>query len=277
MGRLDDLKAAMNGSNGKMKHDLSAVDTSVLNKTSAPVAPKVAPAVNAQPVHIMSSEERYPLKPAPERPEPQPAQTENRNEVDSLYDFYIRIASTFGRLSLETLQQNELMVLQGLPDDDRKVSLESLMFIGNHFGDMIAALILNYKNIREVFANALGNELDLIKVSAEQRVAAHEKAGGYGFDDNDHPITLGVSRYTQAIELNIVGVMRDSMSVINNTELSKAINTAFETNYEQADADDVGALLSNPIFLLVLFNNNASFVYEVSQICDALRAEYKLS
>lgn len=259
MGRLDDLKAAMNGASDKMGHDLSSIDMSVLNKETASSV-------------TMSDVQKSTTK----RPPAQEAWFEERPPVDSLYNFYIRIASLVSRLSLEMLKQDELMMSQNLPDDVRKVSLESLLFIGHHFGDLIAALILNYKDIRKVIRNALIIELDLMKRFDWQRVAAHEKAGGYYFDSNDYPITLGISRYTPAIELEIIGLMRDSMSVINNTKLSQMVGAAFDTDYDQDDADDVGVLLSIPILLLVLFNNNASFVHEVSQICDALRSEYKL-
>lgn len=259
MGRLDDLKVAMNGASDKMGHNLSSAYMSVLNKeTALPVT--------------MSDVQ----KSATTRSSAQETWFEERPPVDSLYNFYIRITSLVSRLSLEMLKRDELMMLQDLLDYVREVSLESLLFIGHHFGDLIAALILNYKDIRKVIRNALITELDLMKVSVKQRVAAHEKAGGYYFDSNDYPITLGISRYTPAIELEIIGLMRDSMSVINNTKLSQAINSAFDTYYDQDGADDVGVLLSSPILLLVLFNNNASFVHKVSQICDALRVEYKL-
>lgn len=259
MGRLDELKAAMNGSNNKMGHDLGSVDTSALGNQT-----QQAPAgqSSAQPALAVAVPER---------------QAPANNGVDSLYEFYIRMASTFGRLHEEVLQQNQLVVVQGLPADVRKVSLESLMFIAEHFGDLMAALILNYKDVRNIFANALGQELDLLKISADQRKIEHGKNGGYGFDDNDHPIELGISRFTESMELQVVGVMHKSMSVINNTKLSAAIDSAFENNYEQSDADDIGALLSNPVFLLVLFNNNASFVSQVAHICADLKSEYGIS
>ena len=259
MGRLDDLKTAMNGTSDKMGHNLSSAYMSVLNKEVT------------SPVTISDVQ-----KSALERPRAQETWFEERPPVDSLYNFYIRITSLVSRLSLEMLKQDELMVSQNLPDDVRKVSLKSLLFIGHHFGDLIAALILNYKDIRKVIRNALIMELDLMKVSDRQRAATYEKAGGYYFDSNDYPITLGISRYTPAIEFEIIGLMRDSMSVINNTKLSQMVGAAFDTDYDQDGADDVGILLSSPILLLVLFNNNASFVHKVSQICDALRAEYKL-
>lgn len=264
MGRLDALKAAMIGANAKMGHDLGSVDTSVLNKSQQ--APE-------KPVDLIQDNTKTP---AAETDTPVASATA-KGGVDSLYDFYVQIASSFSRMHEEVLQQNQLVVLRGLPDDVRKVSLESMMFIANHFGYLMAALILDYKDIRNVFTNALLEELDLLEVSADQRKIAHEKNGGYGFDDNDHPVELGISRFTQSIELNIVGAMRSSMSVINNTKLADAIDDAFENKYEQKDADDLGALLSNPVFLLVVLNNNATFVYQVAQICDALKAEYEIS
>lgn len=261
MGRLDDLKAAMSGTNAKMGHDLGSVDTSILNKSQQ---------ASETPMTLMQA------KVQTSDAETNIATTADSG-VNSLYDFYVQIASSFSRMHEEVLQQNRLVILRGLPDDVRKVSLESMMFIANHFGYLMTALILNYRDIRNVFANALSEELDLMKVSADQRKVAHEKNGGYGFDDHDHPIELGISRFTQSIELSVVGTMHSSMNVINNTKLASAIDDAFENKYEQKDADDIGALLSNPVFLLVLFNNNATFVYQVSQICDALKAEYEIS
>ena len=141
-----------------------------------------------------------------------------------------------------------------------------MMFIANNFGKMTAAMILNHKNIRDVFVKAISRELDLAKLSEAERVDAHRQTGN-GFADDVHTMELGVTRFTTDMELIIADKMSESIDAIGNTRLSAEVDKIL-SSYSQQDADDMGAILSNPIYLLVAFNNNEAFVQEITQICE---------
>lgn len=247
MSRLQDLKAAMKSSDVKsMKHTPEEVRQSVYDKIDAPKRKAETPVAAPAPVQ----------KPAAAR-----------TPVNSLLDYYIRITGSFAHLSGDLLTQNLIVVADGLPEDVRIISLESLMYIASNFGEIIAALVLDYNHVRKLLADTLAKELDLMK-DYDARVAFHEEAG-FGFDMEAHSIELGVTQYTADTELIIAEAMRDSISKISDSKLSGLVDSALDT-YTQQDADDMGAILSNPIYLLIAFNYNAAFVEELTNICESM-------
>lgn len=250
MSRLQDLKAAMKSSDVKsMKRTPEEIRQSVYDKIEEP---KQKAAVSSA--------------------APAPVQETARTPVNSLLDYYIRIAGSFAHLSGDLLTQNLIVVADGLPEDVRIISLESLMYIASNFGEIIAAMVLNYKDIRKLLADTLAKELDLMK-DYDARTAFHEAAGS-GFDMEAHSIELGVTQYTPDTELIIAEAMRDSISKISNTKLSNLVDSTL-AGYTQQDADDMGAILSNPVYLLIAFNYNAAFVEELTDICDTMMDDYK--
>lgn len=250
MSRLQDLKAAMKSSDVKsIKRTPEEIRQSVYDKIEGP----------KQKASVLSAA-------------PAPVQETARTPVNSLLDYYIRIAGSFAHLSGDLLTQNLIVVADGLPEDVRIISLESLMYIASNFGEIIAAMVLNYKDVRKLLADTLAKELDLMK-DYDARTAFHEAAGS-GFDMETHSIELGVTQYTPDTELIIAEAMRDSIDRIADTKLSGSVDAALAT-YTQQDADDMGAILSNPVYLLIAFNYNAAFVEELANICDAMVDAYR--
>ena len=249
MGSLQALKAAMNNANPKMSYNKDDIRQSVYDQiektqTAAPVKQEIAS---------------------------QPAETANAN-IDSLLAYYINVTGSFARLNGEILTDNLLVVLEGLPADDRIVSLSSIMFVAKNFGQMTAALILNYSNIRDVFVKAIAREMDLAKLPESERKAAHMQTG-MGFADDDHKIELGITRFTTDMELIIADKMSESISLIGDTGLASEVDHALAA-YTQHDADDIGAILSNPVYLLIAFNNNEAFVQDILHICESMMESY---
>lgn len=250
MSRLQDLKAAMKSSDVKsMKRTPEEIRQSVYDKIEEP---KQKAAVSSA--------------------APAPVQETARTPVNSLLDYYIRIAGSFAHLSGDLLTQNLIVVADGLPEDVRIISLESLMYIASNFGEIITAMVLNYKDVRKLLADTLAKELDLMK-DYDARTAFHEAAGS-GFDMEAHSIELGVTQYTPDTELIIAEAMRDSIGKISDTKLSGLVDSVLAV-YTQQDADDMGAILSNPVYLLIAFNYNAAFVEELTNICDTMMDDYR--
>lgn len=250
MSRLQDLKAAMKSSDVKsMKRTPEEIRQSVYDKIEEPKQ-KAETSVSA----------------------PASVQETVRTPVNSLLDYYIRIAGSFAHLSGDFLTQNLIVVADGLPEDVRIISLESLMYVASNFGEIIAAMVLNYKDVRKLLADTLAKELDLMK-DYDARTAFHEAASS-GFDMEAHSIELGVTQYTPDTELIIAEAMRDSINKISDTKLSGLVDSALAA-YTQQDADDMGAILSNPVYLLIAFNYNAAFVEELTNICDAMMDDYR--
>lgn len=251
MGRLDDLKAAMNSSGMRMGRDINAVRESVYGQVAAtPMARQAGPAQETLP-------------------------GEGGAQVNTLLDFYISIAGSFCRLNGTVLVNNILVVLQGLPEDIRDVSLESAVFAARHMGDLLAAMVLDYHGIRGVLADAVSKELDLVKLSAADRAAAHGKLGGYVFDQRTHGIEMGVSAYGADVANQLAEAVVAGMDAITGTKLMDAVDARLGGGYAQKDADEVGMVLSNPVYLMVLLNHNAGFVKQVSGIFAEMHAEYK--
>lgn len=251
MGSLQDLKAAMRNSEPKMQKDVKNIRASVYDQTkNTPLEkPQTVEKTNTVASNVT-------------------AQNKERNvAINSLLQYYIRVAGSFARLNGEVLADNVIAVKSGLPEDCRKVSLESMMFVSRSFGPIMAALILNVDNARSVFAKAIGKEMDLVKVDAEDRIAFHKQAGGYDFESASQVIELGVTRYENDIELGIADNISKSLDSLSDTETSRRVDEAL-SSYSQRDADDIGMILSNPVYLLIAVNNNAEFLRFAVDVCN---------
>lgn len=249
MSRLQDLKTALQAAGPKAgSEDIRRSVYEQVEKTPA-AGEAVAKTV-------------VPVLPAPER--------EPSGNVTSLLAYYIRVTGSFARLSGDMLTQNLLVVENGLPEDVRLVSLESLMWIAGHFGEWTAAMILDHKDIRQKTVDALTRELALLQVSREEREAAHQEAG-LPFDLQTHCMELGLTEFTKETQLFIAQHCDESIRGLAGTELSAAVDERL-ASYEQKDADDLGGILSNPVYLLMLCNYNTSFMAELSEILSDVKS-----
>lgn len=253
MSRLQDLRAALQNS-----------DT-----TDSTIRRSVYEQVNATPA-------MQEVKPAEKKQEPvvAPEVTEEPQHINSLLKYYIRVAGSFSRLNGDMLTQNLLVVSSGLPEDVRVISLESFMWLAGHFGELTAAMILNHRDIQQVVVDALSKELDLIKLADADRLAAHD-AAGYPYDLEKHYMELGLTEFTSETQLMIVERISQSINALSDTKLSNAVDTVLDS-YEQKDADDLGAILSNPIYLLIACNYNAAFMASLSDILADLKSVYEI-
>lgn len=248
MSRLQDLKTALQ--NVEPKAGSENIRRSVYEQVEQTPAAREAGARTV-----------VPILPAPER---------TPSDVNSLLSYYIRMTGSFARLNGDMLTQNLLVVASGLPEDVRLVSLESLMWIAGHFGEWTAAMILNHRDIQQKTVDALTGELALLQVSAEEREAAHKKAG-LPFDLQTHCMELGLTEFTTETQLLIAQHCDESLRELANTELSAAVDEKL-ASYEQKDADDLGGILSNPVYLLIACNYNTSFMAELSDILSDVRS-----
>lgn len=192
----------------------------------------------------------------------------NSDQVDSLLDFYLRLVSPYAKLNGRLVNDNLRIVQNGLPDDVRTMSLESFMFIANRFGLITAALILNHQDCRRVFADAIGKECDALKLSPKDRKDMHTvlSQNGGDYSSHTHLMELGFTTYDPDTELTIMEHMSNSFQGYSDSSLQANVDQAFET-YSEQDAEDIGAILSNPVYLLIAFNHNMGFVRAVDALC----------
>lgn len=251
MGSLQDIKAAINNTDSHMGHSADDIKSSVYDM-AAPVRKAVVQTVGHDPVPV----QEYP--------------------AGSTLAFYTGIAESYCRLSREFIDDNVAAIYQGLPDDERMVSLEACMFIASRAGFITAALILDYKGCRDMFINVLSSELDLLQLPYDARAAHRVKSGNARDIGFSHVIELGSTVYTPEILSGIALEVRRSIDAISGTDLSAAVDAKF-AGYTQEDADMVGLIMSNPVYLLVAFNNNAVFLHAVTSMCEDIASDYNIA
>ena len=131
MGRLQDLRKALQSDDASAK--TNTVRRSVYEQ------------VNATP----AMQESKPVIAKTEIKDEAPAVTESQ-PISSLLEYYIRVTGSFARLNGDMLTQNLLVVANGLPEDVRVISLESVMWLAGNFGKLTAAMILNHQDARQL-------------------------------------------------------------------------------------------------------------------------------
>ncbi len=252
MGRLSDIKTALNVSNETMEEsNRSGVQRSVYEASTQPV------------------ERSKNL--GGESVTPQVAQS--GTPVDSVLGAYTRITGSYCNLQESMIAENIQVIRAGLPDDIRMVSLDSVMFAAEHFAEVTAGLILNHDNCRTVFTEFILSEIDLLSKDEAERVKIHKELGDMSGFSATRQIELGVTRYSADVELEIMRVVNEGFDKISDTALSAAVDGALGTMTED-DRNDVGAILSNPIPLLIALNNNSSFAEMITILSASLKEKY---
>lgn len=250
MSRLQDLRAALQSDDVPMKP--GGVRRSVYEQAQPAPAMQKLPEPDTRTVPLQ----------------------EEVQKVSSLLSYYISTAGVFARLSGDMLTQNLLVVSHGLPEDVRMVSLESLMWIAGHFGELVSALILNHGDIRSETVDALSLELGLLRLDRDSRMAAHDRTG-HPFGPDSHCMELGLTEFTPDTQLAVAGRITESIRSLSGTKLADAVDGAL-ASYGQEDADDMGAILSNPVYLLIVCNYNAGFMAKLADILADLRSAYSI-
>lgn len=238
MAGLQDLKAALTES----------VSASAINKQSESV--------------LNFSDERKPVK------EKRTDTTVSTNNINTLFDYYLYVCSSFCRMNGQLLTDGQIAVKSNLPTDMRTVCLDEMLFISKSFGKMLVLLILDYSGARKLFADAIAIECDLAKVSYDDRQMQREKFGFPDFDFDYYTVSLGTSWYVSDMEMQFASQMADSIKSMDKS-ITNIVDDKFLT-FTQTDADDIGVILSNPIYLLSAFYHNGMFVERVKRLCNSL-------
>lgn len=193
----------------------------------------------------------------------------------SLKHIYTAIVGTFADLDEDIISVNNKLLAHGLRDDERKISLESVMFAAGNAPYLTAMLVLDYKNFRDIAADAVLLEIDIDSLSDKERAAARAEMQGSISISSTHHIEMGITIYSDEVVRNIYDVMDKSFKSDSNESLSAAVDKAASA-CTAADRHNMGSIVSNYIYLLRALNYNHIFFSKVAALVNSLKKDYRI-
>jgi hypothetical protein len=188
-----------------------------------------------------------------------------------LFDTYAHTVRMICGLDKSIVLGN-LNVAKNMPyEDDRIVPLESVMFIADNIGPMIAMTGLNYGDTRDVLSEAINAEIMIDDVSPEDRDAFRAVMEDDMLKNSKNFIKIGVSVFSSSVLSQILDHCKTSL-----TDCSK-IGDEFEKHVKAMSKDERAILtiiLSNFIYLLRAFSKNGAFLARMAELIMQFKSEY---
>lgn len=202
--------------------------------------------------------------------------TQCTSVAQTIFNSYYDICFTICRPDADVINSNKTTAISNLLDFERYISLESVVFISRNFAILFAALILNFKNIRQVMMNAITNEINIDDMPSDKKEAFRMQQNGNVTLNGSHFIELGISIFTDEILHDLYNNVIENFGKVTAThKLTDDTESAVE-HMSMADKCDLSTIVSNYVYLLRAFNNNVVFFKQVSDIIKDLAVKYNI-
>ena len=177
---------------------------------------------------------------------------------------YVDSVQIICRLDEDILEGN-IALVGTMDDDDRIVPLEAMMFIAQNAGQLTAMLGLKYKNIFDIFADALEDEIHTDDMSDEEKTAYRRKTQNKDFAESKFTMCMGVNVFGSNILREITEAASASYNLCNKPHLMKELEESVK-NMSDDDRAILSVILSNCVYLLRAFSKNASFIQDIAAL-----------
>ena len=187
---------------------------------------------------------------------------------------YINMAVQFGNLDMDMLTANDKLAQEGLRPEERVVYFEAADYLASNFGYIMAALCLDYKNIRNIIIDNINVELDLDRMSEDKRKELRKKMNEKpAFKANPYSMAIGITNFSNYVSAGFEQEADAGFNKIKGSKLEKMVDEAV-TKFGDKERSVLGFIFSEYIYFVRAFNHNAKFTFEFMKLIDDLKATY---
>lgn len=188
---------------------------------------------------------------------------------------YFDIVSNFCNLNQMVINANADMLRNKISDEEKVISLDSLVYLACNLGAISSLMIINYHDIRNRFAEFLEKELSVDNMNAEQRVKYRSSVSAKTPMPVTNYITLGVTTFSENVFTQLIDMANDGYAKYFDTDLSAEVDKK-GMNLTESDKNDIGVLLSNYGYILRCANYNSQFLLYLEKIINDADAEFHI-
>lgn len=201
---------------------------------------------------------------------------DGKKDTETAFILYVEMAKLVSPLDVDLLKYNAKLVDEMATDDDRYVPIESIMFIANNIGYILAMMALNYHDIKESLADALNAEIMTDSMTPEAKLEFRKQTMDDALINSRNLVKMGLTVLDGSAFARIFEMARDNMNYISSIE---RVMTAIDKANAARSVEDTAiysTILSNYIYMLRVFSKNAVLLERISDAIDAFKAEYNI-
>ncbi len=165
----------------------------------------------------------------------------------------------------EDVLSGNIALVGTMDDDDRIIPLEAMIFIAQNAGQLITMLGIKYKNILDIFADALEDEICADDMSDEEKTEYRRKTRNEEFEKSKFTMCLGVNVFGSNILREITDAALESYKMCNKPHLMKKLEMSINSMSDD-DKAILSIILSNCVYLLRAFSKNIDFLRDVAEL-----------
>lgn len=188
---------------------------------------------------------------------------------DILLTAYVGVVNSFGVFDKDIALVNHKVMYDNKLEFDRQVSIESAMFIADNFALLIGALVLDIDNCRDIMASAIDKEIEIDELPGSEKYAARAKLNVKKSVPSTHCMELGFTVFNNLTLSTLYQHAVLSFTGNEQTDFAERVGTYALTNDDKLI---LGMILSNFVYLLRAFNNNAAFFDQMIGIVSKIKA-----
>ncbi len=184
-----------------------------------------------------------------------------------------RIIPVFGSVFDDALSKNNTAFDNVLPSES-VITVENGKLMAQNVLFAFCALILDYKSISKVLADALSLEFDLEDLSMQDRKEVRGKLRGDA-KSGLHFMEYGVTTFSYVVWEKLLILFNASLTQIHNSNLDSILNKAYN-DITKTQSDNISFLMCNYLYFVRAFCHNSMFRESILSICDSFKKEYAL-
>lgn len=193
----------------------------------------------------------------------------------SILDLYLSIANSVAPLDHDLVKANLTIAIKDLPEDERKVSLESAMFIANNAGPLFGMIIRNFKNCRNLILDAINTEVEMDDLPVDKRAARRsEIRHAESTVPVEHFMEIGVSVFSPNMLYELLQYAINSFGSRVDSRMSSDTDSCLAVLTDD-DKTTVSLIFSNFMFIIRALNNNPAFFNAMMAVTQIFISSYE--
>lgn len=188
-----------------------------------------------------------------------------------LLNTYLNTIKDIAFIDSDIVNHNTKLIDNGGLNEDRQVSLESVMFIAENSAYLLSMIVFDYKKIRDIIANALEIEFQIEESEnkAVKRALLLSQAGLVDAMPSTYHIQLGVTSFSNNVMKQLMHLAGQGLSGCG--KLDEKVSAAIK-ELTDVDKENIGCMLTNYIYLLRAFNYNPVFVNKITELTNEFKS-----
>lgn len=189
-----------------------------------------------------------------------------------LNDIYLNTVSRICKLDEVILEKNS-HVFDNVKYNERTVSYALAQYIFEHASTLLAILILDYKDGRNVYADALNTEFEYDASDSHNKLVMRTQMS-HDIFKSEHYAEIGFTIFSSSVIQEFLSLMADNIKLFNTIYMKNNSDTFKAILSDEDNQLLFSVILSNYAYLLRAFMFNGVFLKKITTLVKSFEREY---